>query len=185
MAEEETICGSIVATFDLGFILEFLDGRRGELRTPEMSQATADWERQATGLGNEVEVYVVSNLAPHGGYLLLSEYSANERCERQRQWDAAIEARERTAIGSKLTVRIERKLTWGCLCRQTTEPFLEGVLSAPTEAERHGVPEASRIISRDWEPLQEGNTIAVLVCHRRNLQSGVSLHFELASPNGS
>ena len=170
----------ITAPFDLGLILEFPNGRTGMLRTPEMSEKTAQWERDGSGVGKQVSVYVVREIkTASGGYDLLSEFSAQERADRIRDHGAWLKAQEQVQMGTRILTRIRLKLPWGCLCRQEAKPFLEGVIPAPENAAKHDLPMECAISQREWDELVEGRPIAVFVSHRRRVQWGDILYFAI------
>jgi hypothetical protein len=137
MSSETPIRAVVTSRFDLGFILKHPDGLLGQLRVPEMSAATAALDRAGepdAGLGVELDVYVIKLFQDT---YLFSEYSGAERQERERQEQLAVEARSRVPIGEMLTVTVNQKGDWGCLCRDASGP-LEGIVLSRVMLEKEG-----------------------------------------------
>jgi hypothetical protein len=179
---EEPIRAIIASRFDLGYIVKHPNGRLGQLRVPEMSRSTAECDRSAdtgAGIGNTVEVYVVRET--DDGYLF-SEFSAEERSRRQQKREDWLRAQEQAEVGQALLVRVERKLQWGCICRQEAEPFLEGVILAPETAAKNRLPSQCAPVASDWERLMQGSSVAVEIVHKQWQHWRYVLYFSLSSP---
>ncbi len=155
---EEPIHAVITARFDLGFILEHPNGRSGELRVPEMSRSTAEFDRSSdanSGIGSIIQVYVVRE---NGGEYLFSEFSIEERSARDKMQERWIKAQEQAKVGNSLDVRVEHKHEWGCICRQESEPFLEGVIATIDTVRKNRLPTQCATTSPEWERLAEGQS---------------------------
>ena len=176
---EKPIHATIVSRFDLGFIVQCPDGRSGQLRVPEMSPTTAQWDRSAeseAGIGNAVDVYV---LHKNDSEYLFSEFSAEQRSARAEKQEAWIIAQEQATIGETLHVRIERKLQWGCLCRQEAEPFLEGVIATSETVASHQLPTQCAVSEAEWNQLTEGEIVRVTIFYKQWAQWRYLLYFTL------
>lgn len=176
---EEPIHAVITARFDLGFIVEHPNGQVGQLRVPEMSPLTAEWDRsteEQAGIGNTVAVYVVRE---SDGNYLFSEFSAEERSARDKKHEDWIEAQEQAKVGQSLDVRIEHKLEWGCICRQEVEPFLEGVIARQETVAKNQLPSRCAVAPSDWDQLTEGATVTVVISHKQWAHWRYILYFSL------
>jgi hypothetical protein len=182
---EEPIHALITGRFELGFIVELPNGQSGQLRVPEMSRSTAEWDRstdQKAGIGSTVAVYVVRQ---NDGDNFFSEFTAEERSERDKRREDWIKALNEATVGQTLEVRVERKLEWGCICRQQAEPFLEGVLATQETVTQNRLPTQCATRSADWEQLAEGTTVPVAITHKQWAHWRYMLYFSLSGqPNG-
>lgn len=176
---ENPFHGVISARFDMGFYVELADGRCGQLRVPEMSSSTAAWDRsnnEQDGINESVSVYLIREIDDR---YYFSEFSAKERQERDEKHQEWIKAQEEAEIGKSLTVRIERKLEWGCVCRQETEPFLAGIIATHETVTKNQLPAHCAAGHNDWEALTEGATFEVEVCHKKWSHWRYMLYFSL------
>ena len=182
--QEKPIRAVITARFDLGFIVELPNGRHGQLRVLEMLRSTAELDRspeQHVGIGHSVNVYVIREL--EGDYLL-SEFSAEERSERDQREQDWIKAQEQARLGDLLTVRIEHKREWGCICRQEVAPFLQGVLATTETVVKNQLPSQCAVVPADWVRLSEGSNVLVVIVHKRWSHWRHLLYFSLSDTSG-
>ncbi len=180
LLSEKPMRAVITARFDLGFYVRLSDGRSGQLRVPEMSSATADWDRstdQRDGIGRPVNVYLVREIDDR---CYFSEFSAEERSVRDEKRQDWIKAQIQAKVGQSLNVRIERKLEWGCICRQEAKPFLEGVIATPETVTKNQLPLHCATGPADWDALTEGVTVPVVVSYKQWAHWRYMLYFSLA-----
>ena len=177
---ENSIRAVITARFDLGFIVELPNGRFGQLRAPEMSHATAELDgspEKHAGIGNTVDVYVIREM--EGDYLL-SEFSAEQRSERDQKHRDWITAQEKAQLGASLMVCVQHKLEWGCICRQEAAPFLQGVLATAETVAKKQLPPACAVDAADWARLSEGSNVRVIITHKQWSHWRQLLYFSLS-----
>lgn len=174
---EELVHAVITARFDLGFIVEHPNGRFGQLRVPEMSRLTAECDRspeERAGIGISVDVVHETD----DGYLF-SEFSAAERSARDEKHEDWIKAQEEARVGHTLFVHVERKLDWGCICRQEAEPFLEGVIASPETIAKNQLPSQCVVAASDWDRLTTGSSLCVVIAHKQWAHWRYNLYFSL------
>lgn len=166
MISESPIEAIIVDRFDLGFILRHPDGRLGQLRVPEMSPQTAEQDRTSeTGsvLGTRLKVYIMQEV---NGQYLFSEFSSAEREERDRLKDLRVALQAQAEVGQKLSVTIENKLAWGCICREVSG-HLEGVIPAPSTVTQKKWPEPElQMTEAEWQSLTVGARVHVIIVRK-------------------
>ncbi len=179
---EEAVTARIVDRFGRGFVVESEAGLVGQLRVPEMSPLTANWERSGqkyAGIGQTIEVYVVEQ-GDHG--VIFSELSALSRAARDCKRADWLRAHEEARVGTLLDVRIEHKLAWGCVCRQEGPPFLEGVLATPQTVAEHQLPPECAVGPQRWGRLLERETVSVVIAAKRWRDWRHVLYFSLYEP---
>lgn len=179
LLSEEPVIAVVTARFDLGFYVELADGRTGQLRVPEMLPGTAEWDRSAdkgAGIGRMVEVYL--DLEADGRHYF-SEYSSDERAERERKHKSWLQAQEQATVGKELTVLIEHKPDWGCICREQSEPFLEGVIPTSSTVATNRLPPDCAVTVADWKGLTVGKSVAVSIAAKKQVGWGHILYFSL------
>ena len=178
---EKPIRAVVTSPFDLGFILQHPNGRYGQLRVPEMSDSTAGWDRSPegqAGVGSTIEVYVIRE---SNNEYLFSEFSTKERSQRDKKREDWISAQEQAKVGLSLVVRVEQKLSWGCICRQETEPFLEGVIATIDTAAKNKLPVQCATDAVEWEQLREGSVVPVEISYKQWSHWRHMLYFSLQS----
>ena len=168
---ESPISAQIAGRFDLGFILKCSDGRTGELRVPEMSPITRELDSDSarSHIGKVLQVYTI--LQNHTGSLF-SEFSAAERNQRDHRRKQIRDTQRDVIIGTTCNVLITRKLTWGCLCRES-DGLLEGVIPAPSTVLDNKWPERELHISESqWESLEQNAIVTVVVARKKEVDWG-------------
>jgi hypothetical protein len=121
-----------------------------------MSGATAEMDRSPENdpaNGIELGVYVVREV---NGQYLFSEFSAKRRLKIEQDKEAWLKTQEQAEIGRRVTVRVEAKRPWGCICREV-DGLLEGVILAPSMADENGKSTSELGLSESqWERLSPG-----------------------------
>lgn len=121
------IKATIIDRFDLGYILQLEDGRQSQLRVIEMQglclQCHLDG-REPELFGTLIEVDVVDET---DDFIWLSQFTSDERRQRQLESDRKEEANSACRIGQTFRVRLSRVLDWGCIFEQVDGDLEGGV----------------------------------------------------------
>jgi len=150
------VTANILCKFDLGYLLKLEDGTAGQLRVIEMKGEALEHHLKSIEenlYGTQLQVYIIHR-SPDG--VLLSQFSPEERLEREALRTLEQQAKENCKIGQIYEMQITREMAWGYICRQI-DGHLEAAVKGRQEF-KNGDSFKARVISIS----ESGNPIVAI-----------------------
>ena len=119
---------TIIDCFDLGYLLELENGKPAQLRVVEMKGEELEYHlksEEAKLFGKEIIAEII--FEDHE-QVVLSQFSKEERDEKERIYKLEQKALEEFQIGQQLKFQVSQEYDWGFICEEI-EGFLKAAIN--------------------------------------------------------